>query len=121
MSYVPSLDASPLELPLGSGRTDSIIVTELPSGPGGGDGLFGRVLGVYEQHGYEAGYRRAVRDMLVGLLAATEDYLRHETPPPSPTAARDLRRVALAFEQFLERRAEANPGGPGFVEGGLGI
>lgn len=100
---------------------DTITVTELP-GPGdaAGPALFGRVLGSYEQHGFEAGYRRAVRDVLVGLLATTESFVR-EQPPPTPAAARDLWRVVFAFERYLERRAGNPPGGPGFVEGGLGI
>lgn len=72
----------------------------LPESPGGSDGLFRPLLGAYEQHGYAAGYRRAVSDVLAALLAAGEDYIRHERP----ASAADLRQVVLAFSDHLEHR-----------------
>ena len=101
-------------------RHDNIIVTELPDAPAtaSGDSVFGRVLGVYEQHGYEAGHRRALQDVLLSLLSVTEDLIRRRNLDTA--VAENLRRAAWAVGEQLHRDA-----GPveeaGFVEGGLGI
>src|SRR3954454_19826128 len=100
---------------------DEVTLIEWPDDPGdgpAGGGLFDHLLGAYEQHGYAAGYRRAVSDVLTALLAAGEDYIRRERPAP----AADLRRALLAFGDYLERRLGPAAGqGAAFVEGGLGI
>ena len=102
-------------------RHENIIVTELPGGagaPAAGDSVFGRVLGVYEQHGYEAGQRRALRDVLLSLLSVTEDLIRRRNLDDD--VAENLRRAAWAVGEQLHRDSPA-PCESGFVEGGLGI
>ena len=95
-----------------------ITVTEIGTAGDGSGGLLGSVMGVYEQHGHDAGYRRAVADMLVSLLALSEAFLREQ---PAPTAA-NLRPVVFAFERYLDQHlAGGRAAGRGFVEGGLGI
>jgi hypothetical protein len=114
--HPPSLDSE--------GGTDGITVTDITDGPPAAPaaGVLGSVLGVYEQHGYDAGYRRAVQDVLLSLLGVTEQFIRQQgTGGPSPE---DLRRVVWALHEDLERRLAA--GGEarstsGEVEGGLGI
>ena len=95
-----------------------IIVTELPdAAPAAGGGVLGSVLGVYEQHGYDAGYRRAVQDVLLSLLEVTEEHIRQRKLETA--VAENLRRAAWAVGEDLQR--EAGPRASGFVEGGLGI
>ena len=98
---------------------DNITVTELPDRDAGGPGVLGSVLGVYEQHGYEAGYRRAVQDALLSLLGVTEDFIRSHGVPSEQ--AGDLRQVVWAHHTHLQRRSERLGSGAGYVEGGLGI
>lgn len=50
--------------------------------------LFAQLHEVYRQHGFEAGYARAVRDQLASLVLFTEDFLRHE--PDIQTTSRQL-------------------------------
>jgi hypothetical protein len=109
---------------LNSGGPDGITVTDITDSPAGAPaaGVLGSVLGVYEQHGYDAGYRRAVQDVLLSLLGVTEQFIRQQGtggPPPD-----DLRRVVWALHEDLERRlaegADARSAA-GEVEGGLGI
>jgi hypothetical protein len=96
---------------------DNITVTELPDGPAGA--VLGSVLGVYEQHGYEAGYHRAVQDVLLSLLGVTEDFIRQRGL--AAPAARELRQVIWAYHAHLQRRSERLGSAAGYVEGGLGI
>lgn len=94
-----------------------IIVTELPDAAAAGDSVFGRVLGVYEQHGYEAGYHRALQDVLLSLLGVTEDLIRRRALDDA--VAENLRRAAWAVAEDVQR--DVTPIESGFVEGGLGI
>ena len=76
---------------------------------------FDGVLGAFRQEGFEAGYRRAVSDLLAEFLLISEEHL-HEQPTPG------LRETLLAFERHLENFAEARLAiGDGYVDGGLGI
>ena len=77
-------------------------------------GVFDGVLEAYRQEGYEAGYRRAVNDLLADFPLIAADFLRSQSAP-SP----QLRRVLRAFEEHLERTAGASANH--FVDGGLGI
>ena len=84
------------------------------------DAMFGSVLGVYEQHGYESGYRRAVLDVGLSLLELTEDLISRRGL--SGSVAADLRRAVLALQEDLHRgTARWGSGDSGTVEGGLGI
>ena len=97
---------------------DTIIVTELPDAvPRRAGACSGSVLGVYEQHGYDAGYRRAVQDVLLSLLEVTEEHIRRRKLPAA--VAEGLRRAAWAVGEELQR--DAGPRASAFVEGGLGI
>lgn len=78
--------------------------------------LVGRLPLVYFDHGYDAGYRQAVADLLRGLVATSEEFI-HATPGRSD----DLRKLVYAFEQHLEARISRMSPDSGFVEGGLGI
>jgi len=79
---------------------------------------FDSVLGAFRQDGFEAGYRRAVSDLLAEFLLISEERL-HEQPTPQP----QLRELLRSFERHLERFAEARlaVGDAGLVDGGLGI
>ena len=114
------------------GHDDGITVTDITGAmapAGSPPGVLGSVLGVYERHGYEAGYRRAVQDVLLSLLGVTEQFIRERGLNPggtpgataSETDAANLRRVVWALREDLERRFERDRNASGFVEGGLGI
>jgi hypothetical protein len=77
-------------------------------------GVFDGVLEAYRQEGYEAGYRRAVNDLLADFPLIAADFIRTQSVPSS-----ELRKVLRAFEEHLERTAGAS--GNHFVDGGLGI
>jgi hypothetical protein len=96
---------------------DGITVTDLDD-PSSGS-VFGSVLGVYEQHGYEAGHRRGAADVLLLLLSETEEFIRRRRL--SDPVAGELRRVVWALQENVQRRVDGPAPGDGFVEGGLGI
>jgi ATP phosphoribosyltransferase regulatory subunit HisZ len=79
-------------------------------------GAFDGVLEAYRQEGYEAGYRRAVNDLLADFPLISADFIRSQSAP-SP----ELRKVLRAFEEHLERAAGASANSHHFVDGGLGI
>ena len=67
-------------------------------------------------HGYDAGYRQAVNDLLAALQPLSERFLDGQG-----TRADELRKLLYPFEAYLEKRiAEMGPDRD-FVEGGLGI
>ena len=107
------------------GHDDGITVTDITDAPARtpAAGVLGSVLGVYEQHGYDAGYRRAVQDVLLSLLGVTEQFIRERRTGPGGATpdADDLRRIVWALQEDLERRFERENHASGFVEGGLGI
>jgi hypothetical protein len=76
----------------------------------------GSLLGALRAHGFEAGYYRAIRDVLSDLILMTEQFI-HEHPD-APT---ELRRLIYGFEEVLEKRYRQLPSENGMVEGGLGI
>jgi hypothetical protein len=77
-------------------------------------GVFDGVLEAHRQEGYEAGYRRAVNDLLADFPLIAADFIRSQSAP-SP----ELRKVLRAFEEHLERAAGSSTSH--FVDGGLGI
>ena len=107
------------------GHDDGITVTDITDAPAGAPaaGVLGSVLGVYEQHGYDAGYRRAVQDVLLSLLGVTEQFIRERRTNSGGATpdADDLRRIVWALQADLERRFERDRHASVFVEGGLGI
>ena len=71
---------------------------------------------VYFDHGYQAGYRQAVNDLLAALQPLSDRFLDRQGG-----RAEELRTLLYPFEAYLERRiAEMGPDRD-FVEGGLGI
>ena len=88
------------------GGGGEITVTELPDADAGG--LFGSVLGVYERHGYDAGYRRALGDALMSLTLFAEELIR-DRPGLTPDARRNVREIVRALEQEIRRRLAATP------------
>ena len=77
--------------------------------------VFDGVLGAYRQEGYDAGYRRAVNDLLADFVLISNEFIRSQ-PTPIP----ELRQALRAFEEHLERAAGASSS-KHFVDGGLGI
>lgn len=98
-------------------RVDGITVTELDD-PSNGS-VFGSVLGVYEQHGYEAGRRRGAADVLLLLLSEAEELIRRHRL--SDDVAGELRRAVWALHDDVQRQVDGPAAHDGFVEGGLGI
>ena len=128
MSATNATDSSfrlhPSSFDSNGGDSDGITVTDITDSPSPAPaaGVLGSVLGVYEQHGYDAGYRRAVQDVLLSLLGVTEQFIRERGTGGSPPE--DLRRVVWALGEDLERQLAAGASDrstSGEVEGGLGI
>ena len=71
---------------------------------------------VYFNHGFEAGYRQAVRDLLSDLTALSEEFMSTRPEPRD-----ELDRVVYPFEDYLQKRLERLTPDGHFVEGGLGI
>lgn len=71
---------------------------------------------VYFSHGYEAGYRQAVNDLLAALVPLSERFI-----DAHPGRAEDLRELVYPFERFLEQRISKMTPDADFVEDGLGI
>ena len=67
---------------------------------------------VYFNHGYEAGYRQAVRDLLSDLTALSEEFMSTR-----PEAREELDRVVYPFEDYLQKRLERLTPDGHFVEG----
>jgi len=86
---------------------------------GAEDTLKGAVSGFLDAlrcRGFEAGYYRAIRDVLSDLLLMTEEFIQeHPDAPP------ELRKLIYSFEELLEKRCCQLPSEIGVVEGGLGI
>jgi hypothetical protein len=59
--------------------------------------LFAQLHEVYRQHGFEAGYARAVRDQLSSMVLFTEDFLRHE-----PDIQSNSRQLVYRFVAHLQ-------------------
>jgi hypothetical protein len=71
---------------------------------------------VYFDHGYEAGYRQAVNDLLDALQPLSETFLAGQGE-----RAEEWRKMLYPFEAYLEKRIATMSPDHDFVEGGLGI
>ena len=79
-------------------------------------GLFGGLMDVYREQGYERGYQRAINDLLTVLLLAREEYVRS-----AEGSLPDARRLFYGFERYAEERILSLNPDHGYVSGGLGI
>lgn len=70
----------------------------------------------YREQGNVEGYFRATSDVLMSLVAITEDYLAKD-----PDASDELRPLIYGFVEYLDQRIRGLSNQQGFVEGGLGI
>jgi len=92
---------------------DGIAVEALPDA----QSLMGGVLSAYRLKEFDAGYGRALNDVVNALLLESALYLRAR-PETSPEG----RQLVSAFATYLERRITAlRPSSHSFVEDGLGI
>jgi hypothetical protein len=71
---------------------------------------------VYFDHGYEAGYRQAVSDLLAALQPLSESFLAGQG-----ARAEEWRKMLYPFEAYLEKRIASMGPDHDFVEDGLGI
>jgi hypothetical protein len=93
--------------------SDRITVEPLPDV----ESLMGGILSAYRLREFDAGYGRAVNDVVNSLALESALYLRSKTD-----ASPDARRLVSAFATYLERRISAlRPSSHTFVEDGLGI
>jgi hypothetical protein len=93
--------------------SDGITVEALPDV----ESLMGGILSAYRLKEFDAGYSRALSDIVNALVLESALYLRTR-----PDAAPDARRLVSAFATYLERRITAlRPSSHAFVEDGLGI
>jgi hypothetical protein len=101
-------------------RTDDDVPTAASIEPPADDlpGLFGSLMDVYREQGYERGYQRAVNDILDELLLATEDFVQERE---RERALPDARRLFYEFERFVEERLQRLSPSQQYVSGGLGI
>ncbi len=92
---------------------------------GDGGGIFSGLLDAYERRGFERGYRQAVHDVMASLVWLTEEFLRDraagEGASGTAESPADLRRLAYAFEEHLERHLQSMSHDSGYVSEGLGI
>jgi hypothetical protein len=68
-------------------------------------------------HGYDAGYRQAVQDLLEALQPMSERFIDAQ----QAGRAEELRKLLYPFEAYLAQRISKMTPDSGFVEGGLGI
>jgi hypothetical protein len=83
-------------------------------------GVVDTVMGAYRADGFDAGYRRAVNDLLAEFPLVAKEFLReHECSTAELRQA--LRDFELRFEQHLEQAAATARPVDQYVDGGLGI
>lgn len=71
---------------------------------------------IYFDHGYEAGYKQAITDLLAELVPWSERFIDNQSGRGD-----ELRMLVYRFEDFLEGRiSRMKPDGQ-YVEDGLGI
>lgn len=92
------------------------MLENVPALDGGVEAALERLPTVYFSHGYDAGYRQAVGDLLAALLPLSEQFIGEQ-----PSRAGELREVLYRFEAFLEDRLVEMTPDRSYVEGGLGI
>ena len=72
---------------------------------------------VYFNHGYEAGYRQAARDLLDTLQSLGDQFINDQLA----SLGEDARKSLYAYEEVLARELGKMLTDAQFVEGGLGI
>ncbi len=89
---------------------------------------FEGVLGAFRQDGYNAGYRRAINNLLADFVLISQEFLRNQAAATigakeSATAAdsHSLRQILRSFEEHLEQMAWRTSETTAYVDGGLGI
>jgi len=82
--------------------------------------VFDTVLDAYRADGFDAGYRRAVNDMLADFALVAAEFIR-ERGDHSVDLHQALRDFQLRFEMHLERAAAPVKPTDHFFDGGLGI
>jgi predicted outer membrane protein len=80
--------------------------------------VFDSVLGAYRAEGFDAGYHRAVNDLLADFVLVAREFIRDQGDD-SPELRQALREFQERFEKHLEQAASGRA--DQFVDGGLGI
>ncbi len=76
-------------------------------------GAFGVVLKTHRREGYDAGYRRAIADVLAASVFVAEKALRD-----THATSDDARRAMYAFIELLEKETLRFKSDESFIEGG---
>jgi hypothetical protein len=82
--------------------------------------VFDTVLDAYRSDGFEAGYHRAVNDLLADFALIAKEFLR-ERENPSDELRHALRDFQMRFEAHMENAMPASRTVDQYVDGGLGI
>jgi hypothetical protein len=82
--------------------------------------VFDTVLDAYRSDGFEAGYHRAVNDLLADFALIAKEFLR-EHEQQSDELRQALRDFQIRFEAHLENAVPASRTVDQYVDGGLGI
>ncbi len=113
VSQLPLSSEKPANALASDEASDGISVEPLPDL----ETLMGGILSAYRLKEFDAGYGRAVTDVVNALALESALYLRSRTD-----ASPDARRLVSAFASHLERRITAfRPSSHTFFEDGLGI
>jgi hypothetical protein len=99
--------------------TTATLIAEPDTDPPLGN-VFDTVLDVYRATGFEAGYHRAVNDLLADFALIAKECLR-EHDHRSDEIRHALRDFRDRFEQHLEQTASTSRVADDYVDGGLGI
>ena len=78
------------------------------------------VLDAYRADGFDAGYHRAVNDLLADFALVAKEFLR-EQEKNSDELRHALRDFQARFEQHLEQASSTSRPADQYVDGGLGI
>ncbi|HVT87954.1 MAG TPA: hypothetical protein VHD56_03800 [Tepidisphaeraceae bacterium] len=78
--------------------------------------VLGSIVSAYQREGFDAGYRRATRDLLATLVVNCHEFVR-EQPDSSP----EMRLTLLKFVTRLQHKLDRDLRAAEYVEGGLGI
>jgi hypothetical protein len=80
------------------------------------EGVFDAVSDAHRSSGYDAGYRRAVNDLMAELALLVAEVARER-----PEGRDALRLLRQRFEQSVDGHQVERPTADGYVAGGLGI
>jgi hypothetical protein len=84
-------------------------------------GVVDSVIGAYRAEGFNAGYHRAVNDLLADFALVAKEFLRERQLNTDPQWHGVLRDFQQRFEQHLEQAASKSRPVDQYVDGGLGI